>query len=85
MNYEKITTDCLEEMFDRVGLTYPDDELTKQGDWYRQYSWTQAEEDSFEKWMIKKLKRHKVLRPEVETAMFLLMWGWEIEYEKEEV
>ena len=83
MNYEKITTECLEEMFARVGLTYPDDSLTKQDNWFKQYTWTQAEDDAFKEWMIKKLKRHRMLRPEMETAMFMLMWGWAIEDEKE--
>ena len=78
---EKICGECLVEMFKRVGLEYPNKELTSQDDWFRQYVWTQEEEDDFSDWMLKKLKKARRRRPEVEVAMFLLMWGWKTEEE----
>jgi len=82
MNKEKITDECMTEMFARVGLTYPCDSLTKRDDWFMQKVWTLEEEDDFRRWMVKKLKRHKMPKPELETAMFLLMWGWRVDYKE---
>jgi len=80
MNYEKITTECLEEMFKRVGEDYHKTEIdTSKDKWYHERIWTQEEEEDFKKWMVKKLKRHKFIRPEYEAEMFMLMWGWKTE------
>ena len=72
----EICNECLVEMFKRVGLEYPNEELTKQADWFRKYEWTADEEDDFKKWMTKLLKKKRCIRVEMEVAMFLLMWGW---------
>jgi len=81
--YDKICTECLEEMFRRVGLEYPDEELTSKENWYTLHVWTKEEEDSFREWMLKKLKRHRLMRAELEVEMFLLQWGWKVEdYER---
>ena len=74
MTNEQLCNECLEELFRRVGRKYPDEEFTTQPDWYMQETWTQAEEEDFRKWMLKKLGR--MYRKETEVAMFLLMWGW---------
>jgi len=69
---------CLKEMFDRVGLEYPN-ELTKEPEWFLLAHWTSKEEQSFKDWMIKFLKdntRYNKETRDLETNMFLLMWGW---------
>ena len=77
---EKITEQCLKEMFKRVGEKYPNKELTNKKDWYTLRSWTTKEEDSFKKWMKKKLKKSwsymGATKIDREIGMFLLMWGW---------
>jgi len=73
---EKICDQCLAEMFKRVGLEYPNEELTRHEDWYARHTWTEDEEKEFEAWMLKKLKKARMIRPEMEVAMFMLMWGW---------
>jgi hypothetical protein len=74
-----VCTECLQEMFRRVGLTYPMPELTDHDDWYMQHSWTEEEENDFRAWMDKHLKRrmrwNKRTRAK-EIAFFLLQWGW---------
>ncbi len=79
---ERLCEQCLTEMFKRVGLEFPNEELTSQDDWYMQHTWTQAESDDFKKWMLKLLKKERMIRPEHQYAMFNLMWGWKV---KEEV
>ena len=81
MNYNDITTQCFEEMFERVGLSYPDKELTDQPDWWTKHPWTEAEDEDFRKWMYKFVKAKTRLSKKVvetEVAMFNLMWGWSI-------
>ena len=76
MKFNKICEECLEEMFRRVGLEYPNKELTEQDDWWTKHTWTIEEENEFRDWMKKKLKKHKIRRVDSEISMFLLMWGW---------
>jgi len=78
--YEQTNTDCLREMFRRVGETYPNEELTAHDEWYTQHTWTDAEQDAFADWMRKLLKkRYRHWRKRTidhEVGMFVLMWGW---------
>ena len=76
MDYDKITQECLVEMFKRVGLEYPNKELTDQDRWWEKHTWTKEEEADFRAWMLKKLKKTKMVRVEQEINMFMLMWGW---------
>jgi len=79
VSYEETTTECLKEMFRRVGRKYPDKEFTDNNEWYKKETWTAAEESDFEDWMKKLLKkRYKwpARKIDYEVAMFLLMWGW---------
>jgi len=86
MKNDKIIDECLKEMFRRVGEKYPNKELTDKKEWYLLRSWTQKEEDSYRKWLKKKLKKAIPYLTEkkldYEVAMFLLMWSWKYEEEK---
>ena len=77
---EKVMTDCLKEMFKRVGLKYPCPEFTKDKDWYMKKSWTEEEEADFKKWMTKKLKKTypymTAKKLEWEVGLFCLSYGW---------
>jgi len=86
---EETTEMCLKEMFKRVGLEYPNPEITNQPEWYHLYSWTESEQDDFGEWMGKLiLKRHsfyrvykkKVCERKVGNwvGMFILNWGWKV-------
>ena len=79
MTTDELIEQCLVEMFKRVGLEYPNKELTDQDNWFSQYSWSQKEDDEFKAWMLKKAKKGRVLRPEMFVAEFHLMWGWRVE------
>lgn len=75
-----ICTECLIEMFRRVGLTYPAPEITKHDMWYTLREWTMEEEDEFKEWMRKHLKKrckYMTMRHiNYEVAMFLLNYSW---------
>ena len=75
---------CVTEMFKRVGLEYPNKELTDQDNWFEKYTWTEEEEIDFKKWVIKLLmKKHKYRKKhaEFEAGCFLLDVGWKIKEE----
>jgi hypothetical protein len=75
----QICEECLKEMFRRVGLEYPNEELTKDPKWYTKYTWTEAEENDFRKWMLAFVKKHArwtAKHAAYEVGMFLLNWGW---------
>ncbi len=77
--YEETTDLYLREMFKRVGIEYPNPDLTDQDAWYTIFTWTQEEQDNFAEWMKELVKaRHKWNKKKVdyEVGMFLLMWGW---------
>lgn len=86
MGDEKFMMMCFREMFKRVGEKFPNEELTKHKDWYSRRTWTEKEQDSFKKWLKKKIaSRWRYLKGrklEFEVEMFILMWGWRTE-EKE--
>lgn len=73
-------TECIIEMFRRVGLTYPAPEITKHDKWYTLREWTTEEENDFRDWMKKKLKKDckymSAKHIDYEVAMFLLNYGW---------
>lgn len=78
--YDKVCTECLVEMFKRVGLVYPDKKFTDQPEWYCKRSWTEAEQEDFRKWMKKKLKKSfptwRAHQIDKEVGYFTLMWCW---------
>ena len=76
---DKAFTFCFKEMFLRVGEVYPNEELTKDENWYRLRSWTTKEEESFCKWMVNYLRKKLKMRiqeAEKNTAFFVMMYGW---------
>ena len=79
MDKEKTFNICLKKMFRRVGRKTVDENFIRREHWYRQSSWTEAEEQDFRKWMVGLLRRRhgwtKKLA-EKETAFFLLSYGW---------
>ena len=84
MDYDKVCTECLKEMFKRVGEKYPNKKLTDQRDWYMKRCWTEKEEADFEKWMrayLKKTCRWSTRMINKEVGMFMLMWGWKVNME----
>lgn len=82
-DYAKVSTACLKEMFKRVGMAYPDEEFTKQKDWFSKKTWTQRQEDSFRLWMDKYLTKHcrhwTKQRRQKELEYFLLAFGWRVQ------
>jgi hypothetical protein len=74
-----VLTECLKEMFRRVGLRYPNKKLTSQDRWYAMYAWTNNEEDDFRNWMRKYLMKRMRWRKKQavkEVAWFNLMYSW---------
>jgi len=70
---------CLKEMFNRVGETYPNDELVNEHNWYMLRSWTELEQKAFENWMISYLRkslRWTKKQSVKEVGFFLLQYGW---------
>jgi len=79
MNIEKVYIECVTELFKRVGLDFPNKELTDKPDWYSEYTWTMDEEHSFMQWMENYLhtvnKMSRILASK-ETGWFILAYGW---------
>ena len=79
----KLVDSILKEMFKRVGLKYPNPSFTKDKEWYTKKTWSEKEEESFRKWMKKRVKKtYPYLtdkRLDFEVAMFDLMYGWKTE------
>lgn len=71
----KLFDECITEMFRRVGVKYRPSYCKKDG-WFLKKSWSAEEEKSFMDWMRKRLRKAKLLRPDYETSMFVLMYGW---------
>ena len=74
--------ECLQEMFKRVGMTFPDPEFTKDEEWYNRKTWTAKERNNFSSWM---KKFYMERRPEasqklvdVKVTLFLSIWGWKV-------
>lgn len=83
MNKTKAYKECITEMFKRVGLVYPNKELTDNPNWYTKYTWTMDEENSYKEWMKKHLRSvHKLpkISASKETEWFLLAYGWKTKY-----
>ena len=74
---------CLKEMFKRVGLEYPNKELTSQDDWYHKHTWTTEQDNDFRAWLTKAVKNdnkfYSARQIESQVELFLLQWGWRIE------
>lgn len=80
--YNDTCEECLEEMFKRVGESYPNPKLTQQEKWFQKHTWSKQEQEDFRQWMTKLLrKRYKWSKhhTEWETGMFLLDWGWKVQ------
>lgn len=80
--------DILKEMFRVVGAEYSD-EFVKKEDWYREYEWTEKQQDEFANWLIGHLKSSKDVRKHFfgraavsnrvikdSIAMFMFHCGW---------
>ena len=55
--WEKLCTRCFKELFRRVGEKFPNNELTKDPEWYMRRSWTEEEQEDFKKWIKREMKR----------------------------
>ena len=79
---EKLFEQALKEMFRRVGLQYPNEEFTKDSQWYTKRTWTKEEEKEFCSWLAEKVKKTwpYMTKKKVgaEVAMFNLCYGWKI-------
>ena len=76
---DDIYKECFIEMFKRVGEKYPNEELTKDPNWYMLRQWTVKQEENFKKWMIIKLRvSYKYMKQEaiMSTNWFLFQYGW---------
>lgn len=86
-NYLEI---ILKEMCIRVGADYDKINFTKDG-WYSRHSWTEDEQDSFNKWLSKYLVNNKKISrvlygitfrslksTKKAVDMFSLCYGWKI-------
>ena len=56
----------LKEMCRRVGATYEDIDFEKEG-WFREYEWTENEEEDFKKWLVNYLYNSTKARRELTT------------------
>ncbi len=78
--WEKLCTRCFEELFRRVGEKFPNNELTKDPEWYKRRSWTEEEQEDFKKWIKKEMKRTLPIlsakKIEWEAGLFILCYGW---------
>lgn len=54
----------LSKMFEFVNAEF-DEELVLEKDWYKKYSWTQEQEDGFEKWLTDYLCNSSEAREEI--------------------
>jgi hypothetical protein len=79
----------LQEMYKRVNANFK--EHKNEDGWYIKYSWTEDEQNKFEKWLIKYMEKHKEARQELMSIqsntpiflqkfakMFLLNYGWKL-------
>lgn len=81
---KKVATECITEMFRRVGLPYPCPEITSQENWYWLREWTVDEEEDFKKWMLKKVKKELRLTDhgaKLQVCHFLGDVGWKTKEE----
>ena len=79
---EKFIGKCFKEMFRRVGEKFPNEALTRQKEWYTLRTWTEKEQDSFKKWMMKEFKKmypYLKRKAEMEVGIFILCYGWRCE------
>jgi hypothetical protein len=80
----------MKEMFKRVGEQW-DEEYPKQKQWFSKHSWTQEEQNDFNKWMVDYLYNNLEARKQVLTSRvknkrmiqkavnwFLLDFGWKL-------
>jgi mannosyltransferase OCH1-like enzyme len=76
---EKTFDMCLKEMFRRVGRPTVDENFIRREHWYRESSWTEAEEKDFKDWMVRLIRRrHKWTKRLAvkEVSWFLLSYSW---------
>ena len=63
--------------------------------WFHKYSWTEEEQNKFEKWLIEYMKTHSEARKELMTIKsikmvpkfvneFIFNYGWKLELKKNE-
>jgi hypothetical protein len=84
----KYLQEILKEMCKRVGADFKKIDVKKDR-WYTEYSWTEAEEKEFKKWMVNYLKTNKKALNELygrnrvttawaksATEWFLFNYGW---------
>lgn len=79
LNVEDVK-DILEEMFKRVGRSF-DRSSHYKSDWYLEATWSKADQEDFEKWLVT-LLRNKFKQSKKQAvsgaAWFILAYGWEI-------
>ena len=84
MKDQEAADTCLIEMFKRVGLDYDKKtilEYAMQKDWFHLKTWTQEEDDAFNKWMYKFLGKNTnyyAVQRQGMVDMFMLQYGWKI-------
>ena len=74
-----VVEECMEEMFRRVGESYPNPELTKKDDWFLLRSWKKNDEQKFSEWMRKKIQKELKIPKTLaarEVGLFILNYGW---------
>ena len=82
---EKFINKCFVEMFKRVGEKFPAKWAYEDKEWYTKRTWTEKEQESFKKWLMKEFKKaypYLRRRAEFEAGMFILAYGWKTEWEK---
>jgi hypothetical protein len=82
---EKFINKCFKEMFKRVGEKWPAKWPHEDKEWYTKRTWTEKEQDSFKKWLVKEFSKaypyHK-RKAEYEASLFILCYGWKTEWVK---
>ena len=82
---EKFFNNCFKEMFKRVGEKWPAKWPHEDKEWYTKRTWTEKEQDSFKKWLVKEFKKmypYLKRKAEFEAGMFILAYGWKTEWVK---
>lgn len=71
------------EMFDRVGLKFPNKKLTSKKDWFLRHTWTSKEQNDFRDWVAKRVKKSfpylSSKHARQEADWFIFNYGWKVD------
>lgn len=83
---ERFIDRAFKEMFRRVDEHWPAPWAHDNKMWYEERSWSEKEQESYKKWLVKEFKKeypYLKRKAELEAGMFILCYGWKTRYEEE--